>query len=285
MVDDGDGVFRPDPGGSSPPRSRPARGATPGCSRLLRPRPAHGLRRRTRTAWPPSSGNPTTPARRAPSRSRRAEGRLRVRGHQLHDARAHRPPARRASPARRAPWADDQSQHRVTIGPNQYARCTVRNRINPGRDAIEIEKSANPQSRRCSRSRGVLGNSRWWMTARTAASRTSPGLAPGTYTVSELVRRQLGAHRRHLRPAAAAVVTGAEAVITSRRGSPSCVPTATRGSDPPPRTPSRRCRPPPADATASAAAQPRHPPQARRGEDGGSRRARRRPGAIQPERD
>ena len=32
----------------------------------------------------------------------------------------------------------------VTVGPNQYASCTVRNRIRPG--TIEIEKNATPES-------------------------------------------------------------------------------------------------------------------------------------------
>jgi uncharacterized repeat protein (TIGR01451 family) len=77
----------------------------------------------------------------------------------------------------------------VTVGPNQYAKCTVRNRISPG--TIQIVKSANPQSDLAFPfvgsgpigpfslvDDGVDGST---------ATRTFAGLAPGTYTVRELV--------------------------------------------------------------------------------------------------
>ena len=58
---------------------------------------------------------------------------------------------------RRPPGAE-HAGHDLTvnkIGPNQYAKCTVRNRILPG--TIEIEKVARPESEQESPFAGTLG--------------------------------------------------------------------------------------------------------------------------------
>jgi uncharacterized repeat protein (TIGR01451 family) len=73
-----------------------------------------------------------------------------------------------------------------TLGPNEYARCTLRNRILPG--TIEIEKRATPQT---GQEFGFVGSPPLGAFslvddgADGPSSRTFTGLAPGTYTVSE----------------------------------------------------------------------------------------------------
>ena len=75
-----------------------------------------------------------------------------------------------------------------TLGPNEYARCTLRNRILPG--TIEIEKQATPQSGQDFSFTGSAPLGTFSLTddgAKGPSSRTFAGLAPGTYTVSEMV--------------------------------------------------------------------------------------------------
>jgi uncharacterized repeat protein (TIGR01451 family) len=75
-----------------------------------------------------------------------------------------------------------------TLGPNEYARCTLRNRILPG--TIEIEKRATP---RTGQAFGFVGSAPLGTFslvddgAEGPSSRTFAGLVPGTYTVSEVV--------------------------------------------------------------------------------------------------
>jgi uncharacterized repeat protein (TIGR01451 family) len=74
----------------------------------------------------------------------------------------------------------------VTVGPNQYVKCTVRNRIRPG--TIEIEKSASPETGQEFPFSGSLGDFILVDGRRElASSRIFTDLAPGTYTVRELV--------------------------------------------------------------------------------------------------
>ncbi len=75
-----------------------------------------------------------------------------------------------------------------TLGPNEYARCTVRNRIQPG--TIEIEKSASPQGSQGFDfvGSGPLGSFTLVDDGKTGpASRIFTGLVPGTYTVREVL--------------------------------------------------------------------------------------------------
>ncbi len=74
----------------------------------------------------------------------------------------------------------------LTLGPNQYYKCTVKNRIKPG--TIEIEKQATPQSSQ----KFAFGGSQGPFTLvddgnGASSSRIFSGLAPGTYTFRELV--------------------------------------------------------------------------------------------------
>lgn len=73
------------------------------------------------------------------------------------------------------------------LAPREYARCTVRNRILPG--TIEIEKSASPQTSQSFSftGSGALGTFSLVDDGTASASRVFTGLAPGTYTVTELV--------------------------------------------------------------------------------------------------
>src|SRR5262245_18590991 len=75
----------------------------------------------------------------------------------------------------------------VVIRPSEYAKCTVRNRIIPG--TIEIEKSANPQGSQAFQFTGSLGP--FTLVDQPANQRTTgrifTGLAPGQYTVREIV--------------------------------------------------------------------------------------------------
>lgn len=76
----------------------------------------------------------------------------------------------------------------ASLGPNQYAKCTVRNRILPG--TIEIEKSATPTGSQAFpfAGTGPLGSFSLVDTGKGGtASRTFPGLPPATYRVTETV--------------------------------------------------------------------------------------------------
>jgi uncharacterized repeat protein (TIGR01451 family) len=76
----------------------------------------------------------------------------------------------------------------TTLGPNEYATCTLRNRIVPG--TIEIEKAASPQSPQAFDFTGSAPLGAFALIDDGGAgpsSRTFTGLVPGTYTVSETV--------------------------------------------------------------------------------------------------
>lgn len=77
----------------------------------------------------------------------------------------------------------------VVIRPNEYARCVVRNRIERG--TIEIEKSANPQGSQRFAFVGSAGIGPFTLVDQASdestSSRTFTDLPPGTYTVREIV--------------------------------------------------------------------------------------------------
>ena len=77
----------------------------------------------------------------------------------------------------------------VIVGPNQYAKCTVRNRISPG--TIQIIKSANPQTSQAFAFTGSGPIGGFSLVDDgvdpSTASRTFNDLTPGTYTVSEVL--------------------------------------------------------------------------------------------------
>jgi uncharacterized repeat protein (TIGR01451 family) len=101
----------------------------------------------------------------------------------------------------------------VTVGPGQYATCTVRNKVRVG--TIEIEKRATPQS---SQPFGFVGSFGPFALVDdekgTAPSKIFSGLTPGTYTVSELVPQNWQLTGVTCVPSSAAVVSGAQVTIT-----------------------------------------------------------------------
>jgi uncharacterized repeat protein (TIGR01451 family) len=101
----------------------------------------------------------------------------------------------------------------VTVGPNQYATCTVRNRIRVG--TIEIEKRATPQDPQAFSFVGSFGPFALIDDEKaTAPSKIFSGLTPGTYTVSELVPANWELTGITCVPASAGAVSGAQVTIT-----------------------------------------------------------------------
>jgi uncharacterized repeat protein (TIGR01451 family) len=127
----------------------------------------------------------------------------------------------------------------VTVGPNQYASCTVRNRIRPG--TIEIEKNATPESSQAFNFTGSLGIGDFTLVDNRAdenASRIFANLGPGTYTVSELVPDNWELTRITCTPQSGAVVAGSQVTITlGAGGAVVCTYVDTRIDPPPPPEP------------------------------------------------
>jgi uncharacterized repeat protein (TIGR01451 family) len=105
----------------------------------------------------------------------------------------------------------------VTVGPNQYAKCTVKNSVPPGptTGVIEITKVADPQSSQefsftSSISDFTLVDSG---DGSSQSSRTFRDLPPGTYTFSELVPANWELTGISCDPADAAAITGAQVTI------------------------------------------------------------------------
>ena len=180
LVDEGDGVYRPDPGWSFTAQVSTSSGSY---SWVTPPPPGTG----SRTAVTGKDGVATfqwapTDAR-ALSRVTLAED---VRpGYQLVDwtCEKNAPGRTRLRVVRGGATPTGTG----VLGPREYARCTVRNKIIPG--TIEIEKSASPQGAQAFpfTGSGPLGAFTLVDDGTASASRVFTGLAPGTYTVSEQV--------------------------------------------------------------------------------------------------
>jgi uncharacterized repeat protein (TIGR01451 family) len=121
----------------------------------------------------------------------------------------------------------------------------VRNRIIPG--TIEIEKSATPQGSRAFAFTGSLGPFALVDDgAGDRAARTFTGLVPGTYTVRELVPDGWELTGVACIPAAAAAISGPEAIIAlAPGGSVVCTYRDLRIDPPVPPTPPTPPEPPP----------------------------------------
>jgi uncharacterized repeat protein (TIGR01451 family) len=105
----------------------------------------------------------------------------------------------------------------LVLQPNEYYKCTVRNQIVPG--TIEIEKRATPQGSTPFPFTGSLGPFTLVdAKGRDASSKVFTNLVPGTYTVQELVPPDWALTGVACIPAAAATITGAEAAITLAPG-------------------------------------------------------------------
>jgi uncharacterized repeat protein (TIGR01451 family) len=106
----------------------------------------------------------------------------------------------------------------VTVGPNQYVKCTVRNRrpaTPPTTGAIVIRKNATPQSAQEFPFTGSLGPFTLVDNDTGAsASRAFTNLAPGTYTVAEMVPADWTLTGLGCVPTAAAQIAAPQATIT-----------------------------------------------------------------------
>ncbi len=101
----------------------------------------------------------------------------------------------------------------ATIGPGQYATCVVRNKIRQG--TIEIEKRANPQSSQAFGFTGSLGAFNLVDEAGgSSSSKVFGPLPPGTYTVSETVPDNWELTGVTCIPASAATIAGGQVTIT-----------------------------------------------------------------------
>ena len=276
----------PTPGGSSPARSRRPKAATPGSCRHLRPTPAHGWRRRTSRASPPSSGTPATRARRAPSDlSEELQA-----GYDFVDTVCNVTRITRKRQSRPPQWFDaDHARRRGDARPQPVREL---HRAKPHQaGTIEIEKNATPESSQVFAFTGSLGIGDFTLVDdRTDeyVSRIFANLPPGTYTVSEMVPEDWELTGITCTPATAAVIAGTQVTITlAPGGSVVCTYIDTRidppvPPEPPEPRPCRRLRPTtgPAGAAGAAAGHP-----APRGQDDASRCARRRPDSIQADGD
>jgi uncharacterized repeat protein (TIGR01451 family) len=183
VVDEGDGVYRPDPGwefGASV-------ATNPGDYTWLQPPPPPATGRRSQTTnqdgvatfqWKPENADAksTVTIDEEPQPGYDFVG---------YDCDVVAPTRKRRRLVRQV--QSSQPVVEIVIGDNQYAKCTVFNRVQPG--TIEIEKSAYPQGRTEFPFTGSLGDFTLLDRASQpdASSRTFTDLAPGTYTVSELV--------------------------------------------------------------------------------------------------
>ena len=131
----------------------------------------------------------------------------------------------------------------VTVGPGQYATCTVRNKIRQG--TIEIEKQGSPQGSQAFAFTGSLGSFTLVDDVNGhSSSKVFGPLPPGTSTVSELVPDNWELTGITCTPAAAAAITGPQVVITLvPEGAVACTYSDSR-IDPPP--PEPQPTPPPA---------------------------------------
>jgi uncharacterized repeat protein (TIGR01451 family) len=122
----------------------------------------------------------------------------------------------------------------LVLRPREYYKCTVRNRIIPG--TISIEKSANPEGSQEFPFSGSLGD--FTLVDPSAASRSFTGLAPGTYTVRELVPANWALTSIACTPATAVAIAGPQATITlAPGGAVACTYFDTRINPPPPEPP------------------------------------------------
>jgi uncharacterized repeat protein (TIGR01451 family) len=180
LVDEGDGVYRPDPGWRFT-----ASVSVPGGYTWVQPAPPPQSGPRSRVTdddgvasfqWKPDNPNATSTV---------TLSELVKPGYEFVDYTCTtNAPGRTRRKVRQGLLSQDIGTG--TIGPNEYARCTVRNRIVPG--TIEIEKEATPQSRRPFPFTGpfepfVLVDA----PGGDESSRIFSGLAPGTYTFREEV--------------------------------------------------------------------------------------------------
>jgi uncharacterized repeat protein (TIGR01451 family) len=258
QVDEGDGVYRPDPGweftGSV--------STTPGSYNWVLPKPPPNTGPRTETTNEQGIASFQWDTDNASARStlRLSEG-LQD-GYDFVDATCSvTQTTRRRSRVVRSQVVTTPVGE-VTVGPNQYASCTVRNRIRPG--TIEIEKNATPESSRAFDFTGSLGDfSLVDNRADENMSRIFAGLTPGTYTVSEMVPEDWELTGITCTPQTAGLVAGTQVTITlAPGGSVVCTFIDTRVDPPVPPEPPEPPPTPPAPPGPPVPPEPPEPPPA-----------------------
>jgi len=207
LVDEGDGAYRADAGW----RMTASIDTTPGSFSWLKP-PASGTGPQSQSTdddgiatfqWKPDNAEATSAVSIAETVNA---------GFDFVDAQCVVNTIRRGVRSTRL-LAFSQPTFGVTVGPGQYATCTVRNRVRVG--TIEIEKRATPQSSQAFAFDGSLGQFSLVDDEKaTAPSKIFAGLTPGTYTVSELVPANWQLTGITCVPSSAGVVSGAQVTIT-----------------------------------------------------------------------
>ena len=212
VVDEGDGKYRPDPGW----KFTATVSTDPGDFTWVQPSTGTGSSRSVYTGddgvatfqWKPQDPSATSTVK---------LDEVVKPGYQFVDATCTN--NARSKKRRRTIKRTSEPVKSITVGPNQYYKCTVRNKIKPG--TIEIEKQATPQSSQKFPFVGStpLGNFSLVDDGNGAsASRIFSGLTPGTYTVSELVPDNWHLTGITCTPKSAAAITGPEATITLTPG-------------------------------------------------------------------
>jgi uncharacterized repeat protein (TIGR01451 family) len=207
LVDEGDGVYRADAGWNM----TASIDTTPGSFSWLKP-PASGTGPQSQSTdddgiatfqWKPDNADATS----AVSITEAVNP-----GFDFVDAQCVLNTIRRGNrAARRVEFT--QPTFGVTVGPGQYATCTVRNRVRVG--TIEIEKRATPQDLQAFSFVGSFGPFALIDDEKgTAPSKIFSGLTPGTYAVSELVPQNWQLTGITCIPSSAGVVDGAQVTIT-----------------------------------------------------------------------
>ncbi len=228
QVDEGDGVYRPDDGWTF----TASVAMSSGSSTWIQPAPPPPSGERSATTdgsgvakfqWKPSTAGATSTV----TLSEEVKP-----GYQFVDASCTVVQPTRSSTRVIRRTTMTQPSGTITVGPNQYATCLVRNRVTPG--TIEIEKIAIPESSQAFVFTGSLGPFTLVDdSAHTRSSRTFTGLAPGTYTVTENVPANWALTSISCTPSAAAAIAGAQVTITlAAGGAVVCTYTDTR-TDPP----------------------------------------------------
>jgi uncharacterized repeat protein (TIGR01451 family) len=230
LVDEGDGEYRSDPGWTFTATVS----TNPGSYRWVQPAPPPNTGPRSETTdengvatfqWDPTNSIATSTVT--------LDEALKP-GYDFVDATCTRggPTRKRRRTVRRT----SEPVKSLTLLPNEYYKCTVKNKIKPG--TIEIEKQATPLSAQKFPFTGSLkpftlvddGNG-------SSSSRTFAGLTPGTYTVRELVPDNWELTGVVCTPATAATISGAETTITLAPGGSVVCTYSDLRTDPPPPTP------------------------------------------------
>ncbi len=210
LVDEGDGNYKPDAGW----KFTATVSTKPGDFKWVQPRPGSGSSRSAYTndegvatfQWNPSDFEAVSTVK----LDEKAKP-----GYKFVDATCDRsgPDRKRKLRIRRT----SEPVKELTLRPNEYYKCTVRNQIKPG--TIEIEKQATPQSAKKFAFTGSFGPFTLVDDGTgNSSSRTFTNLAPGTYNVSEMVPASWDLTGITCTPAGSAAITPPDVAITLAAG-------------------------------------------------------------------